>query len=131
MNTTCKTLALALGCLLATTTHATDFDGSKPLICATVEARDCVLGEGCFSGEARTVGAPAFFRLDFSKKLLSGQERASPIAAMEQDEDSVLLQGSEIGYGWTIGISKHNGTFSASMTNYEGSFLLFGNCTVL
>ncbi|HET6565210.1 MAG TPA: hypothetical protein VFG52_07345 [Xanthomonadales bacterium] len=130
MNTLCKTIAATLGCLLATSANASDFDGSKPLICATIEARDCVLGSGCFTGEAKTVGAPAFFRLDFKNKTVVGQQHTSPISAIVQDENALLLQGSEVGYGWSIGISKHSGSFSASLTNFEGSFLLFGNCTV-
>lgn len=127
-----KTFAVAIFCLAATTTVvAEDFDGSKPLICATVEARDCVLRTECFSGEATHVGAPAFFRLDFKEKTIYGPERSSPIKSFEESPAAILLQGSEIGYALSIGINKQSGDFSASITNYEGSFLLFGNCTVL
>jgi len=108
-----------------------DYDGSKNLICATVEARDCELREACFTGEAKEVGAPAFFRIDFANRLLYGPERNSTIASAEQNADAVLLQGTEIGYGWTLGINKESGDFSGSITNFEGSFLLFGYCTVL
>ena len=131
MQNLLKSCAVMLACLAPATGLATDFDGSKNLICATVEARDCVLREECFTGEAKVVGAPAFFRLDFSKKVLMGPQRNSPIVSMEDNADSVLLQGAEIGYGWSIGINKENGDFSASMTNSEGSFLLFGYCTLL
>jgi hypothetical protein len=124
-----KTIALVMGGLLAGTALADDFDGSKSLICATVEARDCVLESECFTGEAKQVGAPAFFRLDFQKKVIYGPERESPIKLMEESPAGLLLQGSEIGYGLSIGINKQTGIFSASMTNFEGSFLLFGNCT--
>jgi len=126
-----KSCATVMACLAPALALAADYDGSKNLICATVEARDCELRDECFSGEAKVVGAPAFFRIDFSKKVLLGPERNSPIASLEQDEDAVLLQGAEIGYGWTIGINKGSGDFSASMTNFEGSFLLFGYCTVM
>lgn len=126
-----KSFAVAFACLAATTTApADDFDGSKPLICATVEARDCVLQAECFSGEARQVGAPAFFRLDFEKKMIHGKDRSSPISSFEESPAAILLQGAEIGYGLSVGIDKQSGAFSASITNFEGSFLLFGNCTV-
>ncbi len=131
MQNVFKSCAFILACLAPAVSLAADYDGSKNLICATVEARDCELRAECFTGEAKVVGAPAFFRIDFSKKVLFGPERNSPIVALEQNADSVLLQGAEIGYGWTIGINKESGDFSASMTNSEGSFLLFGYCTVM
>lgn len=132
MHTIIRTTAVAVFCLATSATAiAEDFDGSKPLICATVEARDCVLQTGCVSGEAKHVGAPAFFRLDFKEKKIYGPERSSPINSFEESPAAILLQGSEIGYAISIGIHKQGGDFSASLTNFEGSFLLFGNCTVL
>ncbi len=131
MQNLLKSCALSLACLAPSVGLAADYDGSKNLICATVEARDCELRAECFTGEAKVVGAPAFFRIDFSKQVLSGPERNSPIVSMEQNADSFLLQGAEIGYGWTVGINKESGDFSASMTNFEGSFLLFGYCMVM
>jgi hypothetical protein len=131
MHIQAKIMALALGCVLANPVLTSEFDGSMPLICATVEARDCVLESECFTGEAKQVGAPAFFRLDFAKKMVYGPERSSAIEVAEESPAGILLQGSEIGYGLSIGINKQTGNFSASMTNFEGSFLLFGNCTPL
>lgn len=124
-----KAFAAAFTLLLSVPVMADEFDGSKPLICATVEARDCVLQSECHSGEAREIGAPAFFRLNLKEKQIYGPERSVPIDSIEESPASVLIQGSEIGYGLSIGIDKQSGVFSASMTNYEGSFLLFGNCT--
>ena len=109
--------------------YAADFDGSKALVCATVDARDCVVGSECFSGLAREVGAPPFLRIDFKKKVVAGTERTSPIASMDTTDDQVLLQGKEVGYGWTLALDQASGEFSASLTNKEGTFLLFGNCT--
>ena len=109
--------------------YAADFDGSKSLICATVDARDCVMGSECFSGHAREVGAPPFLRIDFDKKVVAGTERTSPITSIDTTEDQVLLQGQEVGYGWTLALDQATGEFSASLTNREGTFLLFGNCT--
>lgn len=109
---------------------AGDFDGSKPLICATIEARDCVLGAACYTGEAKTVGAPSFIRIDFANKAIIGQKSTSPIASMESSESQLLLQGTEQGYGWALAIHLETGDFSASMTNTDGSFLMFGTCTV-
>lgn len=122
-------VVLVLGCVAVSPVFASDFDGSKPLICATVEARDCVLGTACYAGEAREIGAPSFMRIDFSKKTITGPERTTPIVAMENSENQLLMQGAELGFGWTFAINQANGYFSASMTNVDGTFLLFGSCT--
>lgn len=122
-------VVLALGCVAISPVLASDFDGSKPLICATVEARDCVLTRRCYAGEAWEVGAPAFMRIDFAKKTITGTERTTAIAAMEKSENQLLMQGVELGLGWTLAINQASGYFSGSMTNMEGTFLLFGSCT--
>jgi hypothetical protein len=108
---------------------AADFDGSKALVCATVQASDCVLGSSCFAGEAHTLGAPQFVRVDFKNKQMVGQKRTSPIASMVKQDDNLILQGTELEFGWSFALNQNNGKFSASLTNPEGSFLLFGWCT--
>lgn len=109
---------------------AADFDGSKALVCATIEARDCVLGAACYTGEAATVGAPSFIRIDFDKKMMVGVKSSAPIDSMDKDETQLLLKGTEQGYGWVFALNQATGDFAASMTNFDGSFLLFGSCTV-
>jgi hypothetical protein len=47
---------------------------------------------------------------------------------MEKSENQLLMQGSELGFGWTFAIDQTNGYFSASLTNIDGTFLLFGSC---
>ena len=110
---------------------AGEFDGSLPLICATVEARDCVSGAECFGGTPDEVGAPAFVRIDFEGKMIAGPRRTTPILLMEQGDHQLLLQGTEIGYAWAFALDQTSGRFSASLTNLEGAFLLFGSCTAL
>lgn len=109
---------------------ASDYDGSKPLICATVEARDCVLGATCYAGNARDIGAPSFMRINFEEKTITGPERTTAIVSMEKSENQLLMQGSELGYGWAFAIAQNSGYFSAALTNIDGTFLLFGSCTL-
>jgi hypothetical protein len=123
-------VVLVIGCFAISPVIASDFDGSNPLICATVEARDCVLSLGCYAGEAKEIGAPAFMRIDFAKKTITGTERTTPIVTMEKNESQLLMQGMEMGYGWAFAINQTDGSFSASLTDINGSFLLFGSCTL-
>jgi hypothetical protein len=110
---------------------AGEFDGSRLMICATVEALDCVSSEGCEKGSPEDIGAPAFLRIDISNKSVIGPKQATPIALMEKTEDQLLLQGRELGFGWTISLDQATGKLVATLVNQHGAFVLFGSCTPL
>jgi hypothetical protein len=122
-------LAAVIASFVLSPAMAADFDGSKFLVCATLEARDCVMGAECFTGLPDKVGAPEFIRIDFANKMMVGAKSNSPIVAMESSETQVLLQGKEGEYGWSFALDQASGHFSASLTDTGGSFLLFGSCT--
>jgi hypothetical protein len=119
----------ALGLVALCNSMAADFDGSKLLICAPVVALDCTAGAPCQGGTPEEIGAPPFLRIDFGKKLVIGKQRSAPIALVEKSESQVLIQGTELGYGWAIAIDQQGGRMSASLTDREGVFILFGECT--
>jgi hypothetical protein len=129
MNIVRVVTTLAAACVVATSAFAGDFDGSKGLICATIEVRDCVSGEECFRGLPDDVGAPSFLRIDFERKSIVGPHRTTPILFMEKGERQLLLQGTELGYAWVLALDQTNGRFSASLTDLGGAFVLFGSCT--
>lgn len=110
---------------------AGDFDGTKPLICAQVEAMECHTGEGCEKGIPDDVGAPAFMRIDFAKKVIVGPKRTSPIRAMEKDENQILLQGTEMGLAWSMALNITTGKVVSTFSSRDGAFVLFGSCTPL
>ena len=108
---------------------AADFDGSKPLVCATIEAHDCDVGETCIRGLPESVGAPQFLRIDFAKKVMVGTKQSTPIRTMESGPEQVLLQGIELGFAWTLALDSASGKLSGSMVNKDGAFVVFGACT--
>jgi hypothetical protein len=121
----------ALVWTLGSTAIAGDFDGSKKLICAPVEAIDCGSGVGCEAGVPDDVGAPAFMRIDFARKEIVGPKRTSPIRSMDKDEKQILLQGTEFGLGWSMAIDTADGKLVATFSNRDGAYVLFGSCTPL
>ncbi|MFO1206946.1 MAG: hypothetical protein U1E63_14710 [Burkholderiales bacterium] len=123
----CATLAVAV----ASPVFAGDFDGSKRLICAPVQAMDCALGEDCLKALPEEVGAPAFMRIDFEKKTVSGPQRTSPMQFLEKSEKQLLLQGTELGYAWTIALDQVSGKMMVTLVDRDGAFVLFGSCTPL
>jgi len=118
---------IAAACAMSA--HASDFDASKPLLCASVTAVDCVPDRECTSGTPSEIGAPPFMRLDFAKKTVIGPNRTSAIQSVDDSEGQVVLRGSELGYAWVISIDQMDGRMVATLTNVNGVFAVFGACT--
>jgi len=110
---------------------AGDFDGSKKLICAPVEAMNCVSGEPCASGRPIDFGAPSFLRIDIAKKTIDGPHRSTKIQIVEKSENQILLLGTELNIAWTLALNTAEGTIAGTLANRDGSVALFGSCTPL
>ncbi len=116
--------------------RAASFDGSEPLLCASVEAYDCGAGGECFKGTAERINAPQFIRLDFEQKLaratrLGGQERTAKIASMTGEEGKLILQGVQLGLGWSMVITQESGAMALTAAGDQAVFVIFGACTPL
>jgi hypothetical protein len=70
-------------------------------------------------------------RIDLEKKVVGGPKQSTPILSMDKTADGLLLQGNEIGFGWTRVIDMSEGTMAATLVNKDGAFVLFGSCTPL
>ncbi|CAB3776778.1 hypothetical protein [Pararobbsia alpina] len=118
-------------CLASATLQAADFDGSKPLICATIDAHDCDPGLTCQRSLPAELGAPQFLRIDFAKKTIAGPQRTTPIHFMDNSPAEILMQGVEFGFAWTIVIDKASGELTMTLLSSEDALVLFGSCTPL
>ena len=107
------------------------FDGTKTLLCASVEAMDCVSGESCVRGLPEVIGAPQFLRIDFAGKKIIGPKHTTAILKMEKEEGQILLQGIELNMGWVFALNQTTGRFTATLADEEGAFVIFGACTPL
>ena len=54
-----------------------------------------------------------------------------PILFIDKSDDQALLQGKELGYGWTLALDQESGKMTATLVNREEVFVLFGSCTLL
>lgn len=124
-------IGLMVAGLLCATASADTLSGTKRLLCTTEELKDCVAGTECFNGLPAEYGAPVSLRIDFAGKQVLGESRKSKIRDIEKTDTQLLLQGREMGYGWTIGIDRRSGDMTLSLVNREGAFVLFGRCTAL
>lgn len=96
---------------------AGDFDGSQPLLCASMDIIECDAGGECFRVTAESISAPQFLRIDFKKKSIratqaSKDERTTMIERMERVDGKLIIQGAEDGIegvrdglGWSLAIA--------------------------
>jgi hypothetical protein len=120
-------LATALLCSTAWA-FAADFDGSKALICATVDAHGCNAGEVCIRDLPDSFGVPQFMRIDFANKTIAGPKRTTAIRYIDKSADQVLLQGTELSYAWSVALDKSSGSMVLTLINREDVFVVFGYC---
>jgi hypothetical protein len=117
-------------CVAVSPAFAEDvFDGTKPLLCSSIEALDCDPGTPCERGIPETMGAPQFLRIDFTKNEIAGPYRTTKIRSMEKDDDQIVLQGYETGLGWTLAIDRVTGNMRITFAGGDATFIIFGACT--
>lgn len=113
---------------------ATAGAADKAMICAAAEAVVCPKDGECFRGSVDKVNLPLFFKIDAEgKKIFSltegGQIRTSGILSMNQENGVVVLQGAEVGSGWSIVIQDADGTMTLTSSKGDTGFIVFGACT--
>lgn len=121
---------------IATQASAAGLDGTDPLICATAEAFDCAPNSQCIRDSPETVNLPRFIRVDFAgkrafTKRVSGEERVAEIMSQQSVDGRLVLQGVQLGHGWSMAISQETGAMSLAVVGDEIGFVVFGTCTNL
>jgi hypothetical protein len=115
---------------------AEDFDGTKALICASIETYECAPDADCVKGTAESINAPQFIRLDFKDMVAravrpDGEERTSSIESLTQNEAELILLGTQEGLGWSMSITQGSGKMALSASGDRVAFVVFGACTTL
>ena len=118
---------------MAATAAASDFDGSKKLICAPSDVFECGPAIDCQRATPETVNIPRFIRVDVKKKQLSGsigggEEVTTGIQNVTTKDGKLTLQGAENARAWSLVIDQETGQMSASVSDNIEGFLLFGGC---
>ena len=128
--------SIVLGALVSLSfqTMAGDVAGAKKLICAPVTAIECGVGGGCDHGTAESIDFPQFIWIDLDKRLVlgeapDGKKRTSKIMNVVDSEGSMILQGAQLGRGWSAVINKADGKFVVTTSGTDFAFVVFGSCT--
>jgi len=102
------------------------------LLCAITEVVECdSLGE-CAKLEAEEVGLPDFLIVDLeSKKIKEATTvslRESSFASHSPVEGITILSGVDGMRGWSAVLSSENTRVTASVSDEEAGFIVFGHC---
>ena len=122
--------------LLPLTSSAEPFEEEGTLLCAIIQVIECGDSGDCHSVQPAEAGIPRFLKINFGKKVISATEesrikRMTPIENIRHAEGKIILQGAENGRGWTIVISKQTGRMSATVSDHQVGFIVFGASTKL
>jgi hypothetical protein len=130
-----KLISLALLCIIVTplSITAADFDGSKPLLCATIETFECGPGIECQQGMAQSINLPQFLKIDFKEKKISGTRESGEVLTteienMERSDGKLVLQGSQNNKGWSMLINEATGKMTITASDDQVGFVIFGAC---
>ena len=132
-----QAVSLALCFYLGMTSYlplaAAAYDGSVPLLCAVIEVFDCQAGADCQHGMAESVNLPQFVKVNFAEKTLSTPEqgehtRVTPMTRVDSADGNMILQGVEGSRAWSMVITKDTGKMTATVSDHQVGFVVFGAC---
>ena len=110
MSTTMKAggLVLMAAVLVPTAARAQPpYNGAKPMVCALSHVMECDDTGQCARQTPEAKALPRFVRVDTEKRSLSavGGPRTTEIKSVSRNEGRLLLQGGEMGRGWSAAIA--------------------------
>ena len=127
-------VGLAVVLLAPGLASASDFDGSRNLLCAPTDAVQCEGAGECSRKEVELLNMSKFLYVDFAGKKLSGSvegaedEKASTIQNFQKLESTTLVQGAEEGRGWSLTVDQVSGDMTLAIAGDDLAFVLFGVC---
>jgi hypothetical protein len=106
---------------------------ATPLVCSLTQAVECDETLGCepFSPE---IAAPTFLHVDLARNvvtILGPEERRgeeTEIQTVADFEGHTILTGTQPDRGWSMSISKSDGSMSLTISDDHVGFVVFGRC---
>ncbi len=127
-------LVIALGVAAPGSAAASDFDGSRNLLCAPTDAIQCEGAGECNRKEVELLNMAKFLYVDFKARTLKGtvegatSEETSSIQTVQKLDGGTLIQGAESGRGWSLFVDKGTGDMTLAIAGDDIAFVLFGVC---
>ncbi|MGA9575108.1 MAG: hypothetical protein WBS20_14310 [Lysobacterales bacterium] len=121
--------------VLPATASADDFDGSKPLTCASIFSAECnAASQECITGAPWMINFPVFIEIDFKAKKASTTKlhentRVSPISQVSTLKSGhTAIQGIDNDFIWSMVIAQETGSMTLSISGEDTGYIVFGAC---
>jgi uncharacterized membrane protein len=126
-------LAAALAAAAALPAQAA-LDGSKSLICATLEVFHCEAASKCTGETTQSIDAPEFWSVSLPEKRItatrpSGESVNADIELARETDERVFMQGVTAKIGWTFNINRADGKMTLVAADDSGGYIVTGACT--
>jgi hypothetical protein len=110
------------------------FDGTEPLICATLEVHACEVDGPCWEENVEGVDAPQFLRVSVQDKKVtgirpSGAKVDANIDLINHASKLMFLQGVAGDRSWSVVIDETSGRMSGTVSDHQDAYIIFGACT--
>jgi hypothetical protein len=114
----------------AASAGADGFDGKASLECAPAAVAECDGYATCETVPADEIELPPQLNVDFQAKKLVTPDgtRSSPIRSVDVEENTLIVQGSQNGRGWSLAIDRATGKMSGTISESAGAFVVTGSC---
>lgn len=127
-------ILLLVGAGLAAASRGDDLTGRDRLLCTAVEANLCTPGGECLNEPPWNLNIPQFLEINLRDKLVattkaSGENRSSPIRALQREGGLILFQGIEDGRAFSFVIEEKTGIASVAVARENLTVSIFGACT--
>lgn len=128
-------IAVVLAALLPTAVGASEGSEAIERLCAITSTVACDL-ESCVRGPATAVNLPVFVKIDTENGVIEtatdgGDRRASTIANVRKEGDTLLLLGGELEHGWSLALDLTDGSLAGTIVGRDTGYIVFGSCLAL
>jgi hypothetical protein len=128
-------IALAAGLVLTSTAFAATGANQASFLCAITSTVECAADGECLGGNAADIGLPTFLTFDLSDMRISAadvlaKERSTSINKVQTVGDRLILLGIGGNRTWSAVISITTGEMTATISDHDLAFVLFGECVV-
>jgi hypothetical protein len=129
-------VAVAVVALSSNAVPADNLSGATTFLCAVKHVTHCEIAGECKSVEPWHINVPQFVVIDLDKNMLrttkaSGENRMSTIKNSERMDGLIIIQGAEVGRGFSFVITEETGYMSAAVAIDDSGVVGHGACTPL
>ena len=108
----------------------------EPLLCHLVKPLACDARNNCAFSTAEIMHLPEFVKVDVAAMTISGEEPGgqfltAKIENMQEEDQRLVLYGSENGVGWSMLIAKPKNKMTLTLVDDQVAAVIFGACSRL